>query len=175
MTGDLKVIGPKAIFPRYVASGGTAIKAGEPLHTVGDTHSSGEASVNTSVLAAADTPVIGTHSFRGIANENSENAVAGTTLTQYLNSACPVPYCGRIRGKAFITTEVDTASELAGIIDDFTLIDYNATGGADGGELYTIITDATADTSGLIVVSGNVALQTVDVTVAAQAYRSDVS
>jgi hypothetical protein len=92
-----------------------------------------------------------------------------------LNSACPVPYVGRIRGKAFITTEVDTASELAGIIGDLTLIDYNSTGGADGGELYTIITDATANTSGLEVVGGNVALQMVDVVVSAQAYRSVVS
>lgn len=172
---DLKVVGPCAIFPRYLTSGGTAIQVGEPLHTVGSTSSNGEASVNTTVLAAADTPVIGTHLFRGIANENSENAAAGTTLTQYLNAACPAPYVGRIRGKAFITTEVDTASELAGIIGDFTLIDYNATGAADGGQLYTIITDATADTSGLEVVGGNTALQTVDVVVAAQAYRSDVS
>jgi hypothetical protein len=175
MKADLKVIGPKAIFPRFVTSGGTNIKVGEPLHTVGDTHSSGEASVNTAVLAAADTPVIGTHLFRGIANEDSLNAAAGTTLSQYLNAACPVPYIGRIKGKAFITTEIDTQSELNLIIGDYTLIDYNATGAPDGGELYTIITDATADTSGLEVVGGNPALQTLEVTVAAQAYRSDVS
>lgn len=175
MRADLRVIGPAANFPRYIVSGGTAIQSGEPLHTVGSTSSGGEASVNTAVLAAADTPVIGTHLFRGIAIENSENSAAGTTLTQYLNAACPVPYVGRICGKAFISTEVDTASELAGLIGDFTLIDYNATGASDGGELYTIISNATADTSGLEVVGGNPALATLCVVVAAQAYRSDVS
>lgn len=55
---DLKTIGPAAIFPRYVVAGGTAIQAGEPVHSVA-TYSSGVASANTVVLAAADTPVIG--------------------------------------------------------------------------------------------------------------------
>lgn len=175
MKADLKVIGPKSIRPVYVVSGGTNIKVGEPLHTVGSTSSGGEASVNTAVLAAADTPVIGTHLFRGIADADSLNSAAGTTLTQYLNCAQPVPYVGRIRGKALTTSEIDTASELAGVIGDFTLIDYNATGASDGGELYTIISNATADTSGLEIVGGNVATLTLDVVVAAQAYRSDVS
>lgn len=171
---DLKVVGPAANFPRYVVSGGTAIQSGEPMHTVGSTSSSGAASVNTAVLAAADTPVIGTHLFRGIAVENSENSAAGTTLTQYLNTANPVPYVGRIRGKAETTASVDTASELNGLIGDFVLVDYSATGASDGGQLYTI-KDASADTSGLEIVGGNVALLTLDVVVAAQAYRSDVS
>lgn len=172
---DLKVVGPAAIFPRYVVSGGTAIQVGEPLHTVGATITSGETNVNTAVLAAADSPVIGTHFFRGIANENSENAAAGTTLTQYLNAACPVPYVGRIRGKAETSTEVDTASELAGLIGDVTLIDYSATGAADGGELYTIKSNPTTNTHGLEIVNGNIATLTLDVVVAATAYRSTVS
>ena len=51
-------LGPKAIFPRYLVAGGTSILAGEPVHSVA-TLSSGVASANTYVLAAADTPVIG--------------------------------------------------------------------------------------------------------------------
>lgn len=172
---DLSVVGPQATIARYVASGGTAIKAGEPLHRVGDTHSNGEASVNTFVLAAADTPVIGTHQLGGVAIKNSSNAAAGTTNTQYLPCAAPIAYAGRIRGKALVTTEIDTASELAGVIGDYTLIDYNATGAADGGEEYTIISNATADTGGLEIVAGNTALLTLDVTPDSDAYRSDRS
>ncbi len=172
---DLKVIGPTALWPEYLVSGGTAIQAGEPLHTVGDTHSSGEASVNTAVLAAADTPVIGTHQFRGVANKNSVNVAAGTVAEQQLLSAHPVPYTGRIRGRAETVTSFDTLSELGGLAHDFVLIDYSAAGAADGGELYTIKIAASADTSGLEIVAGNLALSLVDLTIAAQAYRSDVS
>lgn len=174
MLADLKVIGPNATFGRYLASGGTAIQAGEPLHMLG-TFSSGAATVNASVLAAADTPVIGTHRFAGIANEKAELAAAGTVLEQFLNTSNPVPYIGRIRGKAETAASVDTLTELAGIIGDVVLIDYAATGGADGGELYTIKNAASADTSGLEIVGGNISIQTLDVVLDARAYRHDVS
>ncbi len=179
MKADLKVIGPTAIFPRYVVSGGTKIRVGEPTHNLG-TLSSGAITVNTIVLAAADTPVIAaittsTHRFTGIANEDALLAAAGTTLTQYLNTACPVPHVGRIRGAAETAANVDTASELAAIIGDAVLIDYNSTGASDGGPLYTIKDSASADTSGLEVVGGNTALSTLDVTVHALAYRVDIS
>ena len=172
---DLQVIGPAAIFPRYLISGGTAIQAGEPLHTVCMTYSNGLTDVNTAVLAAADTPVIGTHLFRGVAMENSDNVAAGTVKEQFLNSACPVPDVGRIRGKAETAASVDTLTELALLLGDLVLIDYSATGAADGGQLYTIKEAGSADTSGLELVGGNTAIQTIDVTVDPRAYRSDVS
>src|SRR3990167_3471791 len=103
MIGDVTVIGPAATFQRSIAAGGTAIEQGEPMHTVGSTSSSGEASVNEAVLAAADTPVIGTHLFRGIAAKKAVLAAAGTTTAQFMNTANPVPYVGRLRAKAFIT------------------------------------------------------------------------
>lgn len=174
MKADLKAIGPKAIFPHYVVSGGTKIRVGEPTHNLG-TSSSGASSVNTCVLAAADTPVIGTHRFTGIANEDALLAAAGTVLEQLLNMALPVPYVGRIRGKAETSANVDTLTELALLWGDDTLIDYNSTGASDGGPLYTVKDVASADTSGLEIVSGNIATQTLDVAVAAQAYRHDVS
>lgn len=179
MRGDLSVIGPNAAFPRYVVSGGTAIVAGEPVHCLG-TLSSGVINTNTYVLAAADTPVIAaittsTHKFGGVALKDSENAAAGTTLTQYLNCAMPVPFVGRIRGKAETAGDMDTASELAGLIGDAVLIDYSATGAADGGQLYTIKTAASADTSGLEIVGGNTALGTLDVVVHGLAFRVDIS
>ena len=174
MRADLKAIGPKAIFPQYLVAGGTAIKTGEPVHSVA-TYSSGAASANTVVLAAADTPVIGTHNFGGIANEDSTNVAAGTVAEQFLNVATPVPNVGRIRGKAETVANVDTLTELALIIRDKTLIDYAATGGADGGELYTIKDTAAADVNGLIIVGGNIAVQTLDVVVEARAYCLDVT
>jgi len=116
-----------------------------------------------------------THRFGGVANENSENAAAGTTLEQFLNCACPVPYVGIIEGRAETVASVDTLSELAGLCGDVVLIDYNATGASDGGQLYTIKESASADTSGLEIVGGNTGLSTLRVTVDARAYRSDVS
>lgn len=174
MTGDLKVVGPKAIFPHYVVAGGTKIRVGEPTHNLG-TLSSGASSVNTCVLAAADTPVIGTHRFTGIANENALLAANSTTLEQLLNMALPVPYVGRIRGRAETVASVDTLTEAALLIGDVVLIDYAATGASDGGPLYTIKNSASADTSGLEIVSIDIATQLIDVVVDARAYRSDVS
>lgn len=174
MRSDLRVIGPAAAFPRYLVAGGTAIVAGEPLHSLA-TLSSGAANVNTFVLAAADTPVIGTHKFGGIALKDSVNVAAGTVAEGFLNTANPIPYVGRIRGKAETLAGVDTLTELALLIQDVTLIDYAATGAVDGGQLYTIKETASADTSGLEIVDGNPALGTLDVTIDARAYRHDVS
>jgi len=174
MRADLKVIGPAAAFKRYIAAGQTAIVAGEPMHSVA-TSSSGVANVNVYVLAAADTPVIGTHKFGGIATRDSENASAGTTLAQFINTANPVPGVGRIVGKAETSGNIDTLAELVAILQDVTLIDYDATGAPDGGQLYTIKDTASADTSGLEIVGGNIAIGTLEVTLAATAYRHDVS
>lgn len=174
LRADLKVIGPNASFGRYIVSGGTAIEEGEPLHNLG-TLSSGVSSVNTSVLAAADTPVIGTHRFAGIASKPSVNVAGGTTKEQFLSTFNPVPYVGRIRGKGETFANVDTLTELALLIGDVTLIDYSATGASDGGQLYTIKDVASADTSGLEISGGIPALGLLDVTIAAQAYRHDVS
>lgn len=173
MRADLSVIGPQANFKRYLVSGGTAVEAGEPVHNLG-TLTTGETNVNTFVLAAADTPTIGSHRFGGISLENSLNVAAGTVKEQFLNTANPAPGSGRIRGKAETQANVDTLTELALLIGDYVLIDYAATGATDGGELYTIKDAAGADTSGLEIVGGNPANATLDVTLASLAYRHDV-
>lgn len=174
MRMDLSTLGPAAGLKRYIVAGGTAIEAGEPLHNLG-TMSSGASSVNTYVLAAADTPVIGTHRFGGIALRGSDNGGAGTTIEQFITCSCPVPYVGRVRGRAETTTAVDTMTELALLLGDTVLIDYNASGASDGGQLYTIKNAASADTSGLEIVAGIPALGILDVVVDARAYRHDVS
>lgn len=176
MRADLKVVGPAAIWKRYLVAGGTSIQPGEPMHSVAAL-TSGIADVNTYVLAAADTPVIGTHKFGGVANEPSQNDTAATPLVieQFLNCANPVPNVGRIRGTAETKASVDTLTELALLMQDTVLIDYSATGASDGGQLYTIKEVGSADTSGLELVGGNTALSTLDVVVDPRAYRHDVS
>lgn len=168
------MIGLQTQVPRYIAASATRFEVGEPLHSLA-TLSSGVANVNTYVLAAADTPVIGTHKFGGIAVKQARPIDTGTIAAQLTVAACPVPYVGIIRGKTEVATNADTLSELTGLIQDVTLIDYNSTGGADGGELYTIKDVAGADTSGLEIVDGNTAKGLLDVVVAAQAYRHDIS
>lgn len=173
MRADLSVIGPLATINRYLVAGGTAIEAGEPIHSLG-VPTSGAQNVNTYVLAAADTPVIGTHRFGGVSNKK---AVLGTTTVaaQYLPTFVPIENAGRIRGKGETFANVDTATELALIIGDLTLIDYNSTGGADGGELYTIKDTASANSSGLEIVEGNTSKGTLDVIVDRHAYRALIS
>jgi hypothetical protein len=176
---DLRVIGPAASFGRYLVAGGTAIVAGEPVWNLGNYDSTaGRTSVNTYVLQADDGPTISavtttTHIHGGIALKDSENVAAGTVKEQFLNCAIAVPHVGRIRGKAETAASVDTLTELALIIGDATLFDYDATGAADGGELYTIKEVGAANTSGLTIVGGNTALSELEVTVPGEAYRRD--
>ena len=173
-TGDLKVIGPQASWGHYIAASGTAIEAGEPVHRVGMSYTTGTTDVNEMVLAAADTPTIGTHEFGGIAIVPSLNVAAGTTEAQFLNCARPVPHVGRIRGKAETSTTVDTLSELQGVIGDAATCEYNATGASDGGQLYTIALGA-ADTDGGTIVGGNFALAELEITIDARCYRADIT
>ena len=176
MIGDLRVIGPNAVIKRNIAAGGTAISTGEPLQAA-ITSSSGVASANVMALAAADFPVVssGNYRFGGIAIKNSLNVAAGTTKAQLIPCACPVPFIGKIRAKAETKASIDTAAELLAIIGDYVLIDYNSTGGSDGGELYTIKETASADTSGLEIVGGNISRGTLDVVCDGDIYRFDRS
>lgn len=174
MRADLSVIGPQTTLPRRIGASGTRYEVGEPLHST-STLSSGVASANVFVLAAADTPVIGTHRFGGIAISRCLPLVTGTLVAHTAKAACPVADLGRIRGKGETALSVDTDAEILGVIGDVTLIDYNSTGAPDGGELYTIKEVASADTSGLEIVEGNPAKGTLDVLVDPRSYRHDVS
>ncbi len=175
MRGDLDVIGHKTSLPRRIGAATTRFYAGEPLHSTA-TSSSGAASSNVYVPAAADTPVIGTHRFGGIANTQGPLPLpTGTVVACTVNADCPIPWLGRIRGKGEVAANVDTDAEILGLIGDYTLIDYSATGGVGSSPLYTIKDVASADTSGLEIVEGNAAKGTLDVTVDGRSYRHDVA
>lgn len=116
-----------------------------------------------------------THKFGGVAISRALPLSTGTIVAHTAQAACPVASLARIRGKGETAANWDTDTELLGFIQDVTLIDYNATGAADGGELYTIKTTGGADTNGLEIVAGIPALQLVEVVVDPRAYRHDVS
>lgn len=175
MKADLHTVGFCQELPRRISASATHFYAGEPLHSVA-TYSSGAASVNNFVAAAAATPVIGTHRFGGVAIREAQPVTAGSTVVAHTTLAsCPIPNLGRIRGVGKTFANIDTAAELLAIIGDLVLIDYAATGSPTGGPLYTIQDTASANTSGLELVEGNIARGTLDVTVHGSAYRSVVS
>lgn len=171
MKADLKTVGFAQELPRRISASATRFYAGEPLHSTA-TSSSGAASANDYVPAAADTPVVGTHRFGGVCIKNSLPD-SGTIVAHTTMAACPIPNLGRIRGKGETGTNIDTAAELLAIIGDYTLIDYAATGSPSSGPLYTVKDTASADTSGLEIVEGNIFRGTLDVTVIGVAYRWD--
>ena len=178
MRGDLQCIGFAQNLPRRIAASATRYEVGEPFHSLVN-RTTGDADVNTYVLAAADTPVIAaltasTHQFGGIAISHCLPFSTGTVVAHKAQSANPVPMVGRIRGKAETAADVDTETEITALINNVVLIDYAATGAIDGGELYTIKSAASANTSGLEIVDGNVARRTLDVLVHAIAYRSEI-
>lgn len=174
MKADLKIVGFCQELPRRISASATRFYVGEPLHSTA-TSSSGAASANDYVPAAADTPVIGTHRFGGIANKDALPQPSGTVVAHTTLASCPIAALGRIRGKGETSGNIDTAAELLGLIGDYSLIDYAATGSPSSGPLFTIKDVASADTSGLEIVEGNIARGTLDVTVDPRAYRHDVS
>lgn len=178
MLGDLSVIGPQATIPCRVAASATRYEVGEPL-VLSVTYTSGAAGTNTCTLAAADFPVAdtsGAHfTFQGIALNRCKPLDSGTVVAHETQAARPIPEIGRIRGKAETAGNIDTDAELLAILHDLTLIDYNATGAPDGGELYTIKDTASADTSLLEIIDGNTVKGTLDVLVDRAAYRQIIA
>lgn len=172
---DLRVTGPQATVPRNVAASATRFEFGEPLHIASFSLATGTADTNVFVLAEADTVVIGTGRFGGIALEGAEpKNSSGTLVAQLVNCACPIPNAGFISGQAETVGNIDTAAELLALINNAVLIDHNSTGAADGGQLYTIHDDETADTSAFTIISGNIGKGILDVHIDPRAYRDDV-
>lgn len=174
MIADLKVVGFSQEVPRRIAASTTRYYPGEPLHSTASS-SSGAASANEYVPAAADTPVIGTHRFGGVASKQASPFNTGTLVAHVTMAACPIPWLGRIRGRGESATNIDTTAELLGLIGDYTLIDYAATGSPTSGPLFTIKDVASADTSGLEIIDGNIAKGLLEVTVDGRSYRHDVT
>jgi len=168
---DLQVIGFAQNLPRRIAASSTRFEVGEPLYLDGATYTTGASDQNVAQLMDADGIVIGTDTFCGIAIKGALPFESGTLVAQTTMTANPISFLGRIEGRALVVGNIDTAAELLAIINDAVLIDYDATGAADGGELYTIHDDAAADTSAFTIVEGNIATGRLQVTMDGRAYR----
>jgi hypothetical protein len=171
MRGDLQVIGPQFSRRLHQAASSTRVEYGEPMIST-STLSSGAASSNEWVLAAADFLVsAGTQTFGGIAMKGSTPFRTGTVTASYIHARTPL-MGGTIRGKAETAAAADTDAEILAVQGDAVLVDYNSTGGSDGGELYTIKA-ASADTSLFQVAWGDSARGTLDIFIYPTVYRTN--
>mgnify|MGYP001602200943 FL=1 len=164
---DVTVIGAAANQKYRVAASATRFYAGEPLEFNG-TYTTGVASANTVVQAADGTPVIGTDNFPGIAAEDAPVGTDTTVDADWVTVTEPIPHFTRMRAKAKTTTNVDSLTELIGVLWDFALFDLTSS-------TFTIDETAAADTSGLIIKGGIWEQGLIDVVVDARAMRADIT
>lgn len=166
--GDLTSVGINGgNQPRRIAASATRFYAGEPLNSI-LTLSSGAANVNTVVVLTDTKPRVGTDSFQGIAARDADVNSAGTVIAHKTYVAVPIPSVTRIRGRAKTVANVDTDAELLAVM--FDAVDFDLTTG-----VYTIDETAASNASGLWIIDGNIAKQTLDVTVDARALRYAIS
>lgn len=165
---DLAIVGISCgARPFRVAASATRFYAGEPINSAAS-HTIGAASVNTVVVLTDAKPVIGTDSFVGIAAKDAAVDSSGTVTAQTTSVEVPIPNATIIRGFAKSKTSIETDAELLAILWDFVLFDLT-------NSVYTIDQAAAANTSGLTIVNGNIAVGSLDVTVDARAMREAVS
>lgn len=175
MKHDLEVIGISCGVRNFrAAASSTRFYAGEPIHTA-QTYSGGVIATNVWIVAANDTPLVATYMLAGIASRDAQVNSAGTVITQKAEVIVPLPWATRIRGKAETPASIDTDAELLLVLYDVTLIDYNSTGSALSGPLYTIKQTASTDAGGLTIIDGDVVKGTLDTIVDPRALRNDIS
>ena len=152
---------------RRVAASATRGRVGEPLMTT-PTYSSGTTNANTVVVVTDAKPVIGTDEFKGICAKDFEVDSAGTVTAHYTSVTQFIPNVTRVRGKAKTAANIDTQTELTGVLDDTTVFDLT-------GSTYTIDVGGVSDGGALSIVDGNTTRGTVDCVVDARAFRTDVT
>lgn len=164
----MTAVGITAGTQRYrVAASATRGYAGDPLMTT-PTYSSGEASTNTVVVITDGKPVIGTDEFKGICSKGFEIDSAGTVTAHYTNAIAFIPHATKVRGKAKTAANIDTQTELTGVIGDATVFDLTS-------GVYTIDVAGVSDGGALHIIDGNITRGTVDCVVDARAFRVDVT
>ena len=164
---DISVVGFSSNEEFRVAASATRVRTGEPVEFNG-TYSSGVANANVVVAAADGIPIIGTDNFVGISARDYERDSAGTVIAHKTFVSIPIAHFTKIRGKAKVSGNVNTDTELLGLLWDFVLFDLTGT-------TYTIDETAAGDTSGLIIRNGNITKGTLDVVVDARIFRADIA
>lgn len=169
---DLRTVGITSGTTRYrVAASATRGYVGEPVQFSNPTRGSGTTSVNTVTICADNDPVIGTDEFVGICAQDfvdSSGGVTGTVIAQYTDVEVPIPYATKIRGKAETKADIDTQSELTGVLGDYTEFALTSS-------TFTIKSTAAAETGGLMIVDGNLTKGELDVFVDPRVMRKAVS
>ena len=166
---DLMAVGITAGVTRArVAASATDTKVGEPLMT-SPTYTSGTSDVNTVIQCADNTPTIGTNEFKGLCAQDFVKNSAGTVTAHYTRVTNFIPYATKVRGKVETAANIDTQSELTGVLNDLTRFHRSST------PVYAIQAGGEAYTGALQICDGNIARGTVDCYVDARAFRSDIS
>ena len=120
---DCELRGVTAGVNRFrVAASATRSYAGEPVMTT-PTYSGGTTNSNTVIRVSDNKPTIGTDDFVGLLTKDFEVTSAAVVTAHYTRVAMPIPYCTRIRGRAETSANIDTQSELTGVLFDLTRFD----------------------------------------------------
>lgn len=165
--GDISVVGLSGgTRPYRIAASATRYYAGEPMMTT-PTYLTGATNANTITVVTDAKPRIATDDFVGIAAKDAPTLP--TTLAAHTTSVIvPIPNTTILRGRAKVAANVDTDAELLLILGD--LVDFDLTA-----SVYTIDDTAASNASALMIVNGNPAKSTLDVTVDVRAFRTVIS
>ena len=165
---DISTVGITAGVLRHrVAASATRGYAGEPLMTT-PTYTTGTTNSNTAIVVSDNKPTIGTDDFLGICAKDFEVNSSATVIAHYTRVSRPIPYATLIRGLAETKANIDTQTELTGVLFDLTRFHLASSS-------YRIQAGGEADTGGLQIVDGNLTRGTLDCVVDARAMRSDVT
>jgi hypothetical protein len=122
--GDVKILEPKNVSSRSfvsedrtTSSASATIKAGEPCKI------RGAEGGNDVIILATGEPLIGTDLFVGIAQAESTET---STVDGTVEILIPTPGITVMRAKATTVTNVDTAAERLGVLNDSVTFDLTA-------------------------------------------------
>lgn len=153
--------------PRRVAASATRFYSGEPINSLAAL-TTGAANVNTVVVLTDTKPRVATDNFQGIAAVDAQVNSSGTVIAHKTYVGIPIPLVTRMRGRAKTAANIDTDTELLGVL--FDAVDFDLTTG-----VYTIDDVAASNASALHVVDGDISKSTLDVVVDPRGVRKDIS
>lgn len=166
--GDMSTVGiDGGNQPRRVAASATRYYTGEPMNWF-PAISSGAAAVNTIVVLTDTKPRVATDQFQGLAAKDAVVNSSGTVVAHKAYVTVPIPLVTRIRARAKTAANVDTDTELLGVMGDALDMDLTAA-------VYTWDDVAASNASAFQCVDGNPAKSTLDCLVDPRGMRKDIS
>lgn len=153
--------------PRRVAASATRFYVGEPINWF-PAISSGAAVTNTVVVLTDTKPRVATDQFQGLAAKDATVNSAGTVIAHKTYVTVPIPLVTRIRGRAKTAANVDTDTELLGLLGDALDMDLTSS-------VYTWDDVAASNASAFQCMDGNPAKSTLDCVIDPRGVRKDIS